>query len=458
MATLVTPSAKSHERVTGRWNQDIKATTKQDWSSYYVKQVVGTPIPWLISVFLFVTFISPIVNDITAWVCALLAVIYIFADRFSGTKEFSLFPIGVDVAAGLFILVLVINALFIGHDGLMGLLNYKWLLLPYLFAYMLELFPGLNNMFQILFGAGLVASLYAIIQHFTGVEWISGTGLEFAPLKDFSYFCVTGFSQYPEVLGSLLAMILPIPICCYLAAERRNSKALRATSLLLTFILLLVIFWTYRPGIWIASLGGVLICLIIHAQRHLKFIFGVALFFSVVITATYQNPNQFWHQIKDRESLRASVEREHINILFAQFAQNPFFGVGVQEGPDFTKNFSSPEVTHADTKSIKELETNIYFELLAQVGLIGTFAYFAMILPFLLFSYRLFQEIPASHFWHRVIAASIAAGQVSFHLSGLYWSTLSHSTVTNLFAFYMAVAAYLHHHYMKGLVPDDHSL
>ena len=45
MSTLVTPSAKSHERVTGRWNQDIKAKTKQDWSSYYVKQIVGTPLP-----------------------------------------------------------------------------------------------------------------------------------------------------------------------------------------------------------------------------------------------------------------------------------------------------------------------------------------------------------------------------------------------------------------------------
>ncbi len=458
MATLVTPSAKSHERVTGRWNQDIKANTKQDWSSYYVKQIAGTPIPWLITVFLFLTFISPLVNDVIAWICALLAVIYIFADRFSRTKEFALFPIGVDVAAGVFITVLVINALFIGHEGLTGLLTFRWLLLPYFFSYMLELFPGLNNMFQILFGAGMFAAVYGVIQHFVGVEWISGNKLEFAPLKEFSYFCVTGFSQYPEVFGSLLAMILPIPVCCYLAAERRNSKALRGLSLLLSFSVMLVIFWTYRPGIWISSLGAVLICLIIHSRRHLKFVMGMMLFFAVVVGITYQNPSAFWHQIKDRESLRAAVEREHINDLFSQFVQNPFFGIGIHAAPDFTRNFSSSETTGSDRTSLKELETNVYFELLAQIGVIGTCAYFAMILPFLLFSYRLFQEIPASHFWHRVIAASMTAGQVSFHLSGLYWSTLSHSTLTNLLAFYMAVAAYLHYHYMKGLVPDDYSL
>lgn len=455
MSTLVTPSAKSHERVTGRWNQNIKATTKQNWSSYYIKQVAGTPVPWLINIFLFLSFLSPLVNDIVAWVCALLATIYILADRFSETREFSIFPIGVDVAVVFFIFVLVINALFIGHDGLLSLLSFKWLLLPYFFAYLLELFPGLNNMFQVLFGAGLVATAYAFIQHFMGVEWISGRSLEFAPLKEFSYFCNSAFSQYPEVFGSLMAMILPIPISCYLSAERRNSGVLRGVSLLLTFTLALAIFWTYRPGLWIASLGGVLICLIVHSQRHFKFILAFLFFFLIVVFATYQSPGQFWHQMKDRESLRAAVEREHINVLFAEFAQSPFLGIGLKRGPNFDTNFSPVE---AESKNMKELETNIYFELLAHIGLLGTFAYFAMILPFLLFSYRLFQEIPSSHFWHRVLAASIAAGQVSFHLSGLYWSTLSHSSLTNLFAFYMAVAAYLHHHYMKGLVPDDHSL
>ncbi len=456
MSTLVTPSAKSHERVTGRWNQDIKAKTKQDWSSYYVKQIAGTPLPWLITVFLFLTFLSPLVNDIVAWICALLAAVYILADHFSETREFKLFPIGVDVAIGVFILVLTLNALFIGHSGFTTLLGFKWLLLPYFFAYLLELFPGLNNMFQILFGAGLLASAYAFIQHFTGAEWISGRSLEFAPLKEFSYFCSTGFSQYPEVFATLIAMILPLPICCYLSAEKRNSNILRATSLLLTFTLMLAIFWTYRPGLWIASLGGVLICLIMHSQRHLKFILSTLVFLSIVVFVAYQSPGQFWHQIKDRESLRAAVEREHINELFGSFAQSPFFGAGLQEGPDFNRNFSAPDAS--TNASIKELETNIYFELLAHVGILGTLAYFAMILPFLLFSYRLFQEIPASHFWHRVLAGAIAAGQVSFHLSGLYWSTISHSSVTNLFAFYMAVAAYLHHHYMRGLVPDDHSL
>ncbi len=455
MSTLVTPSAKSHERVTGRWNQEIKAQTKQDWSSYYIKQVAGTPLPWLISVFLFLSFVSPLVNDITAWICALLASIYILADRFSGTKEFSLFPIGVDLAIGAFIFVLTLNALFIGHGGLLALFNFKWLLLPYFFAYLLELFPGLNGMFQILFGASLLASLYAFIQHFVGVEWISSRNLEFAPLKEFSYFCIQGFSQYPEVFASLIAMILPLPICCYLSAERRNSKVLRTISLLLSFTLMLVIFWTYRPGLWIASLGGVLICLIIHSQRQIKFILGSILFFTCVVLIAYQSPSQFWHQMKDRESLRAAVEREHINELFAQFAQNPILGIGIQSGPNFNQNFAAPD---SEMKSPKELETNVYFELLAQIGFIGTFAYFAMILPFLLFSYRLFKEIPASHYWHRVLAAAIAAGQVSFHLSGLYWSTISHSSLTNLFAFYMAVVAYLHHHYMKGLVPDDHSL
>ena len=462
MSTLVTPSAKAHERVTGRWNQKIKANSKQDWSSYYVKLVCGTPISWGITALLFLSFMNPFANDILAWSCAFLTMVYIIADRFSGTKEFAFFPMGVDFAIGFFVLVVLLNAIFQTPNALESMLSFRWVLLPYFFAYMLELFPGLNNMFQILFGAALLSAVYSIIQHFTGFEFISGRALEFAPLKGFSYFCVTGFSQNPEAFASLMAMLLPFPLCCYLAAEKRNARLMKAGALSLSLILLLSIFWTYRPGLWMASLGGMLICLIMHVQRQLKFILSLAIFLMTIIFITYQSPQQFIEQIKDRESLRASVERTQIKKLFDQFSQSPFFGTGILPAPAFYQNIVESDVKlKAQTglsDEAKAPNTNIYFELLAQVGLFGTLAYFAMILPFLLFSYRLFQEIPASYFWHRVIAASITAGQVSFHLSGLYWGTLSHSSLTNLFAFYLAVAAYLHHHYMKGLVPDDHSL
>ena len=98
MSTLVTPSAKAHERVTGRWNQKIEAVSKRDWSSYYVKVICGTPISWCITGFLFLSFMNPFANDILAWVCAFLTVVYVIADRLSGTKEFSFFPIGIDLA------------------------------------------------------------------------------------------------------------------------------------------------------------------------------------------------------------------------------------------------------------------------------------------------------------------------------------------------------------------------
>jgi hypothetical protein len=453
MSTLVTPSAKAHERVTGRWNQNIQAISKRDWSSYYVKVICGTPISWFITGFLFLSFMNPFANDILAWVCALLTVIYIIADRFSGTKEFSFFPIGVDLAVGFFIFVVLVNSIFESSETIMSILSFRWILLPYIFAYMLELFPGLNNMLHILFAGALFSSAYAFVQHFTGFELMSGRALEFAPLKGFSYYCVAGFSQLPEVFGSLIAMLLPFPVCCYLSAEKRNSKMMRGGALALSFILMLAIFWTYRPGIWIASLSGVLICLIVQSQRQFKFMLATIVFFFVTILISYQSPQPFIQQIKERESIRAGIERNRINELFAQFSQAPFFGMGIKPGPDFYKQ--ADPLTLVESKM---MNTNIYFELLAQIGIFGTFAYFAMILPFLLFSYRLFKEIPASHFWHRVMASSITAGQVSFHLSGLYWGTLSHSSVTNLFSFYMAVAAYLHHHYMKGLVPDDRSL
>ncbi len=96
MSTLVTPSAKSHERVTGRWLRDIQANTRREWFAYYAKLVIGSPIPWLFSAYVCLNFISRAGLEIAAWGCALLTALYILVDRMSSNRELQFFRVGSD--------------------------------------------------------------------------------------------------------------------------------------------------------------------------------------------------------------------------------------------------------------------------------------------------------------------------------------------------------------------------
>ncbi|HVK61474.1 MAG TPA: hypothetical protein VM432_07990, partial [Bdellovibrionales bacterium] len=225
MSTLTTPSAKAHERVTGRWVRDIQVSNKRDWFIYYAKMLIGTPIPYLMVAFAVVAFISRAGVEIAAWSCALLTMTYIALDRFSRTREFSFFRVGSDF---FFLgLALVGIGTAIGSDSFVDALaaigDLRWIVLLYAITYCWELFPGINRIFYFIMGGALVASSYGLWQHFTGVDLLRDTALFDAPSPRGPFFVPTGFFGTTEVFGTVLAMVLPYPISAYLLSDPRDT-------------------------------------------------------------------------------------------------------------------------------------------------------------------------------------------------------------------------------------------
>src|SRR4051794_22891335 len=95
-STLVTPSAKSHERISGRWLRDFDIRTRKEWFVYYYKQIIGTPIPWLLWAYAVLAFLTRAGVEMAAWLCAILTFFYVIGDRFTSSKEFRFFRVGAD--------------------------------------------------------------------------------------------------------------------------------------------------------------------------------------------------------------------------------------------------------------------------------------------------------------------------------------------------------------------------
>jgi O-antigen ligase len=447
MSTLATPSAKAHERVTGRWPQDIMVESRKDWLVYYTKAIVGTPVPWLMLAFVVLTFVTRAGLELSAWGIGLLSSLYIGADRLSTPREFRFFRVGsvfflLGYALTTLITALTANSFAAGLETIGGA---RWVLLIFLFAYTWELFPGLNRAFYLMIGTAVATSLYGFWQHFTGVDLVTGAALANAPTGELAYFMITGFFPTPEVFGTLLAVVLPFPAASFLlsAKEKNTDEWLHWGSLAIVLVLGLAVFWTYRPGLWLAAIGGVLITLIMQGRRQLVLLGSMAALLSVVMLVSYKSTDQLFADLQKAELTAAERQRAQINTQVALWQESPVFGVGSR----------ATEAANYDPGT-----GNVYFQILAQSGLIGGLLYLLFILGFLLSTYRIFREVPPTHHWHRVFISGALASQVAFHIAGLYWSTVTEAHAMYLFVFLIGSVNYLSEHYGRGLVPDDFAL
>lgn len=443
--TIVTPSAKAHERVTGRWLRDIEATNTREWAVYYLKAIFGTPIPWLMWSFACLTFLSRAGLEIAAWSCALLTMLYIFSDRASASREFSFFRVGGDLFLIGYVIVGIVSACTADSflEGFATLGGVRWVLLLYAMTYCWELFPGLDRVFGLITTGALIACGYAIWQHFTGVDLIRGAELKAAPVSGAVFFTPVSFFNTPEILGTLLAMILPFPAAAYLLADRRDARWARYSALAIALVLCLGVLWTYRPGMWLAGLAGIIVAILMQARHSIGLILAVGAFVAGMFWLSYGSPDRMLETVQNNEVLRSERQRQQINTQVDLWQKSPWIGVG-------TKALTAADYDPGTG--------NVYFQVLAQSGFLGAGFYLLFVLGFLLSTYQIFKEIPSTHYWHRVLIAGGLASQLAFHVAGLYWSTLSEALAFNLYVLIVSSISYVIEHYGRGLVPDDHSL
>jgi len=442
----VTPSAKAHERVTGRWLQDIIVETGRDRFVYYLKMAVGTPIPWLFSALVILSFFSRAGSEIAAWLCTILTMTYVFADRMGRTREFSFFRVGSDLFLLGFVIVTFIGAMNAGSpsDILATLGDARWVLLLYALAYCWELFPGLNRLFFLMLAAASALAVYGLWQHFTGLDPIRGIALADAPVKSRPYFIPTGFFASPEIFGTVLATVIPFPAATFLLSDRKDEWHERWLPLACALLLGLAVFWTYRPGLWLAAFVGVAFTLLMKAKSWFFMLASIVGFFGVVMLITYGgSPGEMLDGVHQAEVVRAEHQRAQMHTQTELWNKSPWIGVG------------HDAVRAADYDSSTG---NVYFQILAQTGVLGAAFYLLFIVAFLLMSYRIYAEIPESHYWHRVLISGGVGAQIAFHACGLYWSTMTEAITVNLFILILSAVSYVSEHYSRGLVTDDVSL
>ncbi len=463
------PSARRREHIRGRWLYRVNLDVGNERTVHATKQVIGFLIPWLMVSLPIFLATSRAATEIASWGLAVLTLLYIGVDAFAHHREFQFFRLGPDVSLAACLLLGLLSVLVslfnvtstneLANVLLEGLGHLRWIPLLYLFVYAWELFPGLNRVVMALVGTVAVTAVIAWIQHFQGVDWLTGETLTAAPTGLVRYFIPRGFFGSTEALATLFACVLPFPVAAAcLRRDREETDMFTWIGFGISLLIALALVFTYRPGLWWAGGAGALALLLFPGDRRFKLLLSMAaaiaavwfLLFMVFDTSSQdRDGGKLFDRIAAEEEARNDQHRLQMNGLVRVWEDSPIFGIAGAT-PDLKAETSGQGVRYESV--------NVYFLILARGGLAGLVLYLAFILHHLLNTLRLFHEIPASHHRHRVLAAGCFASQCAFHVAGLYWGTMTEAFSMNLFILVSSMTLYMTEHYAHGLVPDDNAL
>ncbi len=465
-----TPSERTHFKL-DPYSNFGKHRPKDHPLLIFLKNVVGSGIPLLFSLYIVACILSTNMTILLSFSVACLTFIYILLDRWSKKQEISLFYIGGDLWLWLLLIVsalgLLINASEVGFWR--HFTQMHWILLLYLFTYTFYLFPGIKRFFYIILITSVIVCFYGILQHFWGIDllYLLGLNLESAtylgpPIReehglDFSSksaYHVIGFFENHIDYGVLLSMLFCFPIAGLFLLNNINIGYrifLIFVSLLMSFNLL----WTYNKGIWISTVISLLFMsgfvgrkLFIKTFVFIAIVCGGFYYFdktlsenqTVVLDTHYQN-----------QSTYMDIWKAHL----AMFWDHPWIGIGLEQNEvHIRKYYQMLNIDNWETGPIH----NTYISWLSTTGCLGLIAYLLFILTFLLMTGRMWIEIPLSNIWHRTFILALLGVQVSAHVVGLSYGYFGFVNVQYFFIFALAMISYIYKKYNEAEVFDDHCL
>ncbi|MFD2170155.1 O-antigen ligase family protein [Tumebacillus lipolyticus] len=172
----------------------------------------------------------------------------------------------------------------------------------------------------------------------------------------------------PNALGGFMVLITPIAIALTLWAKNWGGRIIYGSASLLMLVCLVL---TYSRGAWIGFLAGMLVYTIITRNKWLAIV-GIAGLVAapfvaegVVSRLTLAFTPEYWQ--KASEGGRVEFWARALTI----FKEYPVFGTGIGTvGDSVATRNGVPGATWID---------NQYFKLLAEIGIVGTLAYVAMV-------------------------------------------------------------------------------
>tara|TARA_B110000438_G_C15774690_1_gene633518 strand:- start:639 stop:1697 length:1059 start_codon:yes stop_codon:yes gene_type:complete len=204
---------------------------------------------------------------------------------------------------------------------------------------------------------------------------------------------ITSFFRTERILGSYLSRLLPLLIAMYFLFYKKNNNYSELSLVLLILLTGIVVFISGERTAFFINISSVLLIFILNSHKfNLKVFFIVFLFISLFLV-NLLNPNVKYRMINQTSAQINLYDYENnkfnnlseFNLFFTAqhevifksaykiFLTNKIFGVGPKNFREYCKYSEFKTYTSQDgsVDGCNSSPHNIYFQLLAETGLIG---------------------------------------------------------------------------------------
>lgn len=284
-------------------------------------------------------------------------------------------------------------------------------------AYIIDDEKIIRNCLTLFAITAIIMSIYAIWQHFSGMDLYHGTRLVEAPAGGFGYR-VQGTFTHRLTFGNYYAIAALVLLGVASYADRRNLKILLYGAFSLTA---LASVFTYNRGSMLAMLGGIFLFLFWHGRKIWKF--TIALLVVLVIVAAVCAPS-----LLDRyqDTFQTELEGKYAGSRLAIWKTSarmalahPIFGVG-------PGNFKANYIYYRDPDNDR-IHGHAHNDLLNIAAYAGLPAALFFVGFWLAIVYKILKLIGKlkKHDFNRGIAVAMLMGTIVFFLTSIYEATFA---------------------------------
>jgi len=321
----------------------------------------------------------------------------------------------------------------------------RWVLLFYLLR--LGLHWSFHDNAQYAFNALLtiagIIGIYAIVQHFTGIDFLRHThdAVQFMGNRadGSGIYRSAGLFSSPMRYGNSFGLLVFYPIAALLLIKHK-SKLFTALMIFSASLLMLSLVTTLVRGVWIGVIAGFIFMSFFSGRRKGVWVATGIVLFTLAIGFAVPSIRGRAAAAANNFSLDDSrVQIWRANILM--FKEHPWIGVGQNQNEviiaDYYKKLGieGGQIGHAH---------NTYLQFLSGTGGLGLLTYLFFIGYFLWISARLMHLIPERYEWHRALILGSLGAQMFLHVGGLTEPSFKHAEVKHMFLFLLAIVATLY--------------
>ncbi len=293
----------------------------------------------------------------------------------------------------------------------------------------------LENAFQFLMVLVGFIALYAIFQHFTGIDFIRGHR---DPVSQYHFdggstFRGRGMWGHPVTFGH--SMALSFCMVFGYAMTRDQFDRWKLIGLGVTALCALALLWSYTRGAWIAVAAAVAVMVLFLGRKIALTVYSIG--FAGVLTAFALSEN-FRVRLLSVVSMTDLSNTQRIDVWkanIAMFKDHPILGVGYGVNEELITAY------YEKLGMVQEFgghAHNNYLQFLSGTGLLGFAAYTAFTAIFLWMSVKILRTLKFGTTAYGLTLGALGA-QVALLVGGLTECNFKDAEVNHQFMFICAV-------------------